>query len=100
MGVRGAAAGGGATTGGLGNFRGWRAEGAALKYLAPAAPCSHSSIYASAGVTHFYASCPVPPLLPAPGLGPTLWRVVTWNTLYYGTMHNIQAEVGGKGVRR
>ncbi|GLC51634.1 hypothetical protein PLESTB_000523600, partial [Pleodorina starrii] len=30
------------------------------------------------------------------GLGPTLWRVVTWNTLYYGTMHNIQAEVYDK----
>ncbi|KAG2501402.1 hypothetical protein HYH03_001188 [Edaphochlamys debaryana] len=30
------------------------------------------------------------------GLGPTLWRVVTWNTLYYGTMHNIQAEVFDK----
>ncbi|KAG2449622.1 hypothetical protein HYH02_005155 [Chlamydomonas schloesseri] len=27
------------------------------------------------------------------GLGPTLWRVTTWNTLYYGTMHNIQTEV-------
>ncbi|GIL72601.1 hypothetical protein Vretimale_4332 [Volvox reticuliferus] len=30
------------------------------------------------------------------GLGPTLWRVTTWNTLYYGTMHNIQAEVFDK----
>lgn len=24
------------------------------------------------------------------GLGPTLWRVVTWNSIYYGAMHQLQ----------
>eukprot|EP00798_Chlamydomonas_sp_ICE-L_P031051 gene31051-7144_t len=28
------------------------------------------------------------------GLGPTLWRVVTWNALYYGTMAQLQKEEG------
>jgi hypothetical protein len=28
----------------------------------------------------------------ATGLGPTLWRNVVWNGLYYGTMERIQAS--------
>ncbi|GIL74314.1 hypothetical protein Vretifemale_4358 [Volvox reticuliferus] len=34
----------------------------------------------------------------ATGLGPTLWRNCVWNSLYYGTMHQLEDSRDGLGL--